>query len=60
MNDQYVHYTVKLPPALTPQFCTAGPYSLDEVIDQRRDIAGYAHVHNVFIGELPKHPDDKS
>ena len=55
--SHYVHYTVKLPPEFVPQFCTAGPYTVDEVLAQRQGIAGYAHIHNIFVSELPAHPD---
>lgn len=57
MTDYYVHYTVTLPPQNKPQRCTAGPYNIDEVLAQKQDIAGYAHVSAVFVSELPKHPD---
>lgn len=56
MADQfYVHYTVTLAHA-EPQNCVAGPYSEREVLSQRRDIAGYAGIENVFISESRERP----
>lgn len=52
----YVHYTVKLPPKCEPQYCTAGPYTIDDVPDQRRDIAGYANIEDCFVDQNAKHP----
>lgn len=57
MNKYYVHYTVKLPPRFEPQYCTAGPYSSDEWLPQKQDIAGYAHVSQVFLSDQAQHPD---
>jgi hypothetical protein len=45
----YVHYTVMNNGA--PQKLVAGPYSDDEAIDHRRDIASYVYVSNCFISE---------
>ena len=56
MNNWYVHYTVTLPPQNRPQHCVAGPYSLNEVIVQKRDIAGYVYVDEVYVSEESKHP----
>lgn len=33
------------------QHCVAGPYSEAEVLDQRRDIATYMGVSNVYISD---------
>lgn len=57
MTKFYVHYTVKLPPQFKPQYCTAGPYSEDEVLSQQQDISSYANVSTVFISEHARHPD---
>lgn len=46
----YVHYTVTMPPK-EPQYLVAGPYSESEVLDQRRDIASYAGVSDVYVSE---------
>lgn len=51
----YVHYTVRLPPKREPQYCVAGPYDVNEVTNQRRDISTYANVEDVFVSEEPKH-----
>ncbi len=59
MKDYFVHYTVRMPPAKTPQHCTAGPYSMDDVTMHKQDIAGYSHVSDVFVSELPQHPELK-
>jgi hypothetical protein len=48
----YVHYTVENNGA--PQVLVAGPYNEDEVIEHRRDIAGYAYVSNCFVSEEAK------
>ncbi len=48
-RDYYVHYTVQNNGA--PTALVAGPYNEDEVIDNRRDIAGYAYVSNCFVSE---------
>ena len=45
----YVHYTVENRGA--PQKLVTGPYSADEAIDHRRDIASYVYVSNCFISE---------
>lgn len=52
----FVHYTVKLPPKFEPQKLVAGPYTEDEVLVQRRDISGYAYVHDVFVSTDPQPP----
>lgn len=46
----FVHYTVTNPPEKV-QHLVAGPYSESEVLDQRRDIATYSGVTNVYISE---------
>lgn len=50
-RTNYVHYTVALPGQTEPKHCVAGPYSDGEVIDQRRDIAGYEGIKNVYISD---------
>lgn len=50
-KTMYVHYTVDLPGQTEPKHCVAGPYSEAEVIDQRRDIAGYAGIKNAYISD---------
>ena len=47
----YVHYTVVNKGG--PAHLVAGPYTEDEVVDQRRDIASYAYVENCFVSEDP-------
>jgi hypothetical protein len=53
MIEFYVHYTVTMAPK-SPQKCVAGPYKEHEVLDQRRDIAGYGGVTDVYIDEKPE------
>lgn len=50
----FVHYTVDLPGQTEPKNCVAGPYSDAEVLDQRRDIAGYEGVKNAYVSESLK------
>jgi hypothetical protein len=45
----YIRYTVTNP-ALTT--LVAGPYTADEVLDQRRDIASYAYVTDCHVFSL--------
>lgn len=45
----FVHYTVNPPYASPAKHCIAGPYNTDEVLKQRRNIATYVGVDNVFV-----------
>ena len=58
----YVHYTVRNAVDIIRngvhddgQKLVAGPYTADEVIDKRRELAGAAYVTDCFISELPSH-----
>lgn len=49
-TQYYVHYKVQMDPAGKDiRAMTAGPYSEDEVLKQRLDIAGYAGVTDAYV-----------
>jgi hypothetical protein len=48
----YVHYTVMIPDR---QQLVAGPYTADEVIDRRREIAALDYVTNCYVSDQAAH-----